>query len=142
MTSQGHPHAIFRRAIGAGNVVVAEIAAHELRGLSLSDALDLTALMALRNRDVAARVALAERELTDLGPLAGKQSDSRAINARGQIVGQSDGHAFLWLRGKMMNLRGRSRDSRSVPRRYPAPPESSMSPAPPSSTASGTRSSS
>jgi hypothetical protein len=48
LTSQGHPHAIFRRAIDAGNVVAAEIAALELRGLSLTDALDLIALVALR----------------------------------------------------------------------------------------------
>jgi len=40
----GHPYAIFRRSIDAGNVVAAEIAALELRGLSLVDALDLTAL--------------------------------------------------------------------------------------------------
>jgi hypothetical protein len=50
MTSQGHPHAIFRRAIDAGNIVAAELAARELRGLSLTPALDLTALVALRDR--------------------------------------------------------------------------------------------
>jgi hypothetical protein len=56
-TSQGRPHANFRRAIDAGNVVPAEIAAHELRGLSLEDALDLTALVALRNCDRSRRMA-------------------------------------------------------------------------------------
>src|SRR4051812_40222237 len=57
MTSQGHTTAIFRRAIDAGNVVAAEIAALELRGLSLTDALDLTALVALRDRDRSRRFA-------------------------------------------------------------------------------------
>src|SRR4051812_47967926 len=57
MTSQGHPTAIFRRAIDAGNVVAAEIAALELRGLSLTDALDLTALVALRDRERSRRFA-------------------------------------------------------------------------------------
>ena len=56
-TSQGHPLAILRRPIDVGNVVAAEIAAHELRGLSLADALGLTALMALRNRDRSRRMA-------------------------------------------------------------------------------------
>ena len=57
MTSQGHTTAIFRRAIEAGNVVAAEIAARELRGLSLADALDFTALVALRNRERSRRMA-------------------------------------------------------------------------------------
>src|SRR6478609_3723017 len=57
MTSQGHPTAIFRRSIEAGNVVAAEIAALELRALSHADALDLTALVALRNRQRGSRFA-------------------------------------------------------------------------------------
>jgi hypothetical protein len=57
MTSQGHPHTIFRRAIEIGNVVAAELAALELRGLSLPDALDLTALVALRDRPRSRRMA-------------------------------------------------------------------------------------
>jgi hypothetical protein len=57
VTSQGHPTAIFRRAIDAGNVVAAEIAARELRGLSLTDALDFTALVAIRKRDRSRRRA-------------------------------------------------------------------------------------
>lgn len=40
-----------------GNVVAAELAAREMRGLSLADALDLTALMALRNRVRSQRMA-------------------------------------------------------------------------------------
>ena len=57
LTSQGHPLTIFRRSIEVGNVVAAELAAREMRGLSLADALDFTALVALRNRDRSRRMA-------------------------------------------------------------------------------------
>jgi hypothetical protein len=57
ITSQGHPHAIFRRAIDAGNIVAAELAARELRGLSLADALDFTALVPLRDLGRSRRTA-------------------------------------------------------------------------------------
>jgi hypothetical protein len=57
MPSQGNPHAIFQRSIEAGNVVAAKLAARELRGLSLADALDFTALVALRDRERSRRMA-------------------------------------------------------------------------------------
>jgi hypothetical protein len=40
----------FRRALERGNLVVAEITARDLGGLDLKDALELTALIALRDR--------------------------------------------------------------------------------------------
>jgi hypothetical protein len=43
LTSDGHPYSIFQRAIKNGNIVAADLAARELRGLNLTDALDLTA---------------------------------------------------------------------------------------------------
>jgi hypothetical protein len=45
LTAQGHPRAIFRRAIERGNVVVAEAIAREI-GLSLEEALQLVLLYA------------------------------------------------------------------------------------------------
>jgi hypothetical protein len=45
MTSQGTAHGRFQRAIRNRNLLNAEIAARELGGLSLADALDLTLLM-------------------------------------------------------------------------------------------------
>jgi hypothetical protein len=39
--AQGHPRAIFKRAIERGNVVVAEATARELGQLSLEEALQL-----------------------------------------------------------------------------------------------------
>jgi hypothetical protein len=43
VTAQGHPRAIFKRAIENGNVLVAEATAREI-GLSLEEALQLVLL--------------------------------------------------------------------------------------------------
>jgi hypothetical protein len=45
LTAQGHPRAIFKRAIERGNVVVAEATAREI-GLNLGEALQLVLLYA------------------------------------------------------------------------------------------------
>jgi hypothetical protein len=58
ITAQGHPQAILRRALDAGNLVAAEIASHQLDGLGLRDALDLTALVALRDKERGRRYAV------------------------------------------------------------------------------------
>jgi hypothetical protein len=46
MTSQGTPHGRFTRAIHRGHVQAAEMAAREMGGLSLADALALCELLA------------------------------------------------------------------------------------------------
>lgn len=46
MTSQGSAHGRFARAIRTRNLFMAELAARELRGLPLNDALDLVELIA------------------------------------------------------------------------------------------------
>jgi hypothetical protein len=46
MMSQGSAHGRFARAIRERNLFMAELAARELRGLALNDALDLVALIA------------------------------------------------------------------------------------------------
>jgi hypothetical protein len=58
MTSQGSAHGRFVRAIKQGNLFQAEIAAREMRGLSLHDALDLVALIARVRPDRLERAAL------------------------------------------------------------------------------------
>jgi hypothetical protein len=45
VTAQGHPRAIFKRAIEHGNVTVAEMTARELGGITLAESLALTALV-------------------------------------------------------------------------------------------------
>ena len=58
MTSQGSAHGRFARAIQRGNLWAAEVAARELRGLSLDDALDLVALIARSRPDRLERAAI------------------------------------------------------------------------------------
>jgi hypothetical protein len=58
MTSQGTAHGRFTRAIKTGNLFVAEIAAREMRGLSLYDALDLVALIAREKPERLERAAI------------------------------------------------------------------------------------
>ena len=55
-----HPLRILKHALERGNLVVAEITARELGGLDLVDALELTALIALRDpQGVTGRSAVA-----------------------------------------------------------------------------------
>lgn len=46
MTSEGHPYAVFRRALGAGSAQIAMSAAAELEHVGLEDALSLVYLLA------------------------------------------------------------------------------------------------
>jgi hypothetical protein len=46
LTAQGHPRAIFSRAIERGNLVIAEATAREIGGLTLEEALRLLFLYA------------------------------------------------------------------------------------------------
>ena len=57
MTAQGHPRAIFKRAIERGNVLVAEATAREI-GLSLEEALQLVLLYAAYEPAKVERAAL------------------------------------------------------------------------------------
>jgi hypothetical protein len=49
LTATGHPRAIFRRAIERGNLVVADVTAREIGRISLMEALELSALIALKD---------------------------------------------------------------------------------------------
>jgi hypothetical protein len=57
LTAQGHPRAIFKRAIERGNVLVAEATAREI-GLSLEEALQLVLLYAAYEPQKLERAAL------------------------------------------------------------------------------------
>ena len=58
MTSHGSAHGRFTRAIAQRNLAAAEIAARELGGLSLADALDYLVLLAALRPDRAPAAAL------------------------------------------------------------------------------------
>ena len=47
---QGHPRTAFRRSLARGNLVIAELEAREVGAIDLSEALELTALVACRDR--------------------------------------------------------------------------------------------
>jgi hypothetical protein len=49
LTAQGHPRAIFKRAIERGNLVVSEMAARELGRITLDESLALVALVAAKD---------------------------------------------------------------------------------------------
>src|SRR3954447_19429594 len=57
ITAQGHPRAIFQRAIARANLMVAETVAREIGRISLLEALELTALIALKDPRRRSRVA-------------------------------------------------------------------------------------
>jgi hypothetical protein len=57
ITAQGHPRAIFNRAIERGNLLVAETTAREIGRLSLVESLALTALIAQKDPRRRSRVA-------------------------------------------------------------------------------------
>jgi probable HAF family extracellular repeat protein len=68
-------------------------------------ALSLTLVAAL----VRSASAVSIYQETDLGPLGGTASVARAINDRGQVVGEStinsgENHAFIWENGRMRDL--------------------------------------
>jgi len=66
MTSQGHPRAIFSRAIENGNLVAAESSAREVGRLTLEEALRLLFLYAEK-----------DRSSTNAPPCAGSPATSR-----------------------------------------------------------------
>ena len=53
----GHPYANFQRALERGNLITAEISARKLKVISLADALELTALVASKERHRSRRMA-------------------------------------------------------------------------------------
>jgi hypothetical protein len=57
MTSQGHPRTVFHRALEHGNLLVAEATAKEVGRISLAEALELTILIARKERHRHPRVA-------------------------------------------------------------------------------------
>jgi hypothetical protein len=57
VTATGHPRAVFKRAIERGDLAVAEAMVREIGRVSLEEALELTALIAVKERHRHERVA-------------------------------------------------------------------------------------
>ena len=57
LTAQGHPRATFQRAIERGNLLIAETVLREIGRVSLVEALQLTALIAVKDPRRHARVS-------------------------------------------------------------------------------------
>jgi hypothetical protein len=100
MTARGHPRTRFRRAIERGNLLLAELRAREMGDVSLSEALDLTALTALedpaRSRRTAGRWLqryLHESQAPTLDDAA------LAVALRGELGGPPHAEAVASLRG-------------------------------------------
>ena len=77
MTAQGHPRAIFKRAIESGTVLIAEMAAREVGSLNLAEALELVCLYAEADPSKFERAALRwhTRFVTENAAVAAPSSD-------------------------------------------------------------------
>jgi hypothetical protein len=100
VTAQGHPRTVFRRAIERENLAAAELNARLMGGVTLVEALELTALVALK--DPKRRGHFAGRWLTRfLSETPGVPLEDAAIvvanlNALG---GSRHAQVLAWLRG-------------------------------------------
>jgi hypothetical protein len=85
VTAQGHPRAIFKRAIERGNVLVAEATAREF-GLSLEEALQLVLLYAAYEPHGVERAALRWfRRYLDEGKGVSLLKAQLALSARAEL---------------------------------------------------------
>jgi hypothetical protein len=99
LTSQGHPHSLFRRALERGNLLMAETAARELGRLTLADALELTALIALKDARRFPRAAARWLRLyLDDAPAATLEDAALAIASLAALAGPSRREALATLR--------------------------------------------
>jgi hypothetical protein len=100
LTAQGHPRAIFRRAIERGNLMVAEVTLRELGRPTLVELLELSALIAVKDPRrygrVAARWMLRYLQEADTASLEDVQAVTLALGALG---GPCHAEALLSLRG-------------------------------------------
>jgi hypothetical protein len=93
MTAQGHPRAIFKRAIERGNLVVAEASVREMGKLTLEEALRLLFLYAEKDPVRYERAALRwlVRYLTEAKPTLLRAQ--LALSALGELRAGDGAHA-------------------------------------------------
>ncbi len=112
MTAQGHPRAIFNRAIERGNLLVAETTLRELGRPSLVELLELTALIAQKDPRRHGRVATRwlQRYLEVRGDATIDEA-TLAAAALHELGGRLHGVALTALRDMADSASGQSRSS-------------------------------
>ena len=102
----GHPRAVFHRAIERGNLLIAETTLRELGRPTLVELLELTALIAIKDRRryerVAARWVFRYLQESDAASLADVQAVTLGLSALG---GPRHDEALLSLRGMAESTR-------------------------------------
>jgi hypothetical protein len=113
LTAQGHPRAVFRRAIEHGNLPLAEATARDMGHVSLAEALDLTALIAQkashRHQRAAARWLLRYLEADDDATISEAALAAACLSGLG---GRRHGEALGALRVMAETTAGRTRRPR------------------------------
>lgn len=98
MTATGHPRSEFRRAIERGNLIVAETTAKEMGHVTLLEALQLTALVALRDRERGSRFAVRWlQRLVDEHPAMAIEEVALAASALAALGGPAHAGACTLL---------------------------------------------
>ena len=116
MTAQGHPRAIFNRAIERGSVAIAETTLRELGRPSLLELLELTSLIAVKDPRRHGRVAT--RWLQRYLDVRGDATIDEAIlvtAALQQLGGHSHGAALTALRDMADSASSRTHRGRPEP---------------------------
>jgi hypothetical protein len=99
LTAQGHPRAIFNRAIERGNLVIAETTAREIGRMSLAEALELTGLIARKDPRRHGRAATRWLRLyLEHSPGAGLDDAAFVVGALSALGGPHHDAALLALR--------------------------------------------
>jgi hypothetical protein len=94
LTAQGHPRAIFKRAIENGNVLVAEATARELGRVSLGESLALVGLVAVKEPHRHSRYAVRWlRRLLEEDDGLTLEEAALAVSALAALGGPSTEHA-------------------------------------------------
>jgi hypothetical protein len=98
LTATGHPRSEFRRAIERGNLIVAETTAKEMGHVTLLEALQLTSLVALRDRDRGSRFAVRWlQRLVDERPAISIEEVALAASALAALGGRGHDSACAML---------------------------------------------
>ena len=109
MTSQGSARTVFRRALEHGNLLMAEMTAREIGVVGLDEALELTALMAVKGDWVRSRRAAARWLQRYIAETPGATIDDAVFLAGCLAVlgGRTHGEALTALRNATKETIGR-----------------------------------